>query len=318
MKRTSAILSVFLASAALRAAGALTVDAVAATVNGESIALSDVQANLRPFVEAAHRAMPTEPDPDVVFRAAYANALADLVNRKLVVQQYRRGDLKMPDYAVDREAVERVEKLYGGDMHALQLELARAGLTYSEWKDMVEEDLIVRMMRQTFVNANVHVSPADVRRAWETNRLAYVEAPRVHVAIAAFPAGATNGLAAFRSRLAAGERFDYLVSRPTAEERRLGAGDYGWIDPSAKLAPAFAEAVLALPDGGVSEPVSVDGLQYLLCRVESEKREEPTLEETWERIEEDLFNRQAEALYANWVGHLREDAAIREYPPEGL
>ncbi len=317
MKRLSAILLAI--AAAPLFAETLTVDSAVASVNGDPVMLSDVQAALRngPFLEDARRALsPDAPEADVG-RAAFAAALADLENRKLIVRKYREGELRMPDYAVDRAATERIEKRYGGDVHALQLDLAREGLTYSEWKDGIEENLIVTMMRQTFVGANVHVSPGDVVRAWETNRAAYVDAPRVRVAMAAFPAADTNAPAAFRARLAAGERFEFLVSQATAEQRRLGAGDYGWVDPRAKLASAFADAVAGLRDGGVAEVVLGDA-RYLVGRLESEKRAEPTLEETWERIEDDLWTKASDALYDAWIAQLRDGAAIREFVPEEL
>ncbi len=317
MKRFAALLLAAVAAAPLRAAPVL-VDAIVATVNGEPITLSDVHSVIRPHVDAALRAMPDERDPDAVFRVAFTNALAEVENTRLVVQTFRGSDMRLPEHALDRAAVERIEKQYGGDVHALQRDLARDGLTYSEWKDIVEEGLIVRMMRQIYVNGKVHVSPGDVARAWETNRAAYVSPARVHVAIAVFSAGDEAALDSFRSRLAAGGRFEELVAAPTDEERLLGAGDYGMVDPAAKLAPAFAKAVLALPDGGVSEPIDLGGWRFLLCRVGSEAREEPSLADTWERIEEDLWTKASESLYRSWLAGLRSGAAIREFLPEGL
>lgn len=317
MKRIAAL---FLASAAALSVRAenVTVDSLVATVNGQPVTRSEVQAAMRSYLQSAARdAGLRRLPPREIARAAFTNALADAVNRKLIVQKYRAGDLRMPDYAVDRTATERIERDYGGDVHALQRELASDGMTYSEWKDMIEEHLIVTTMRQTFVNANVHVSPGAVVREWEENRDDYVPKPRVHAAIAVFPAGATNELAAFRARLDAGEKFEALVAAPTDEERMLGAGDYGWIDPVAKLAPEFANALAALPDGA-SAPLVLGDWTYLVCRVESETVPETTLESAWEDIEETLWNRQAERTYESWVAHLREGAAIREFLPKDL
>lgn len=317
MKRIAVLLFASAAAVCARAEN-ITVDSLVATVNGEPVRRSEVQSAMRSFLEAAARdpALRGRSARDIA-RAAFTNALADAENRRLIVQKYRAGDLRMPDYAVDRTVVDRIERQYGGDVHALQLELARDGLTYSEWKDMVEEQLIVTTMRQTFVNANVHVSPGEVVREWEENREAWVPAPRVRAAIAVFPLAATNELAAFRSRLAAGERFEALVADPTDEERMLGAGDYGWIDPSAKLAPEFANVLLSIPDGA-SSPLVLGDWTYLVCRVESETVPETTLESAWEKIEEELWSRQAARIYEAWVAHLREGAAIREFLPEDL
>lgn len=317
MKRFAPFL-LALCAAAAGAAKPIPVDSLVASVNGDPVMLSDVRGSLRPFLERARREMPLETDPSVVYRAAFTNALADLENRRLVVQKYWEGDLRMSEHVVDREAASAVERLYGGDLHALQLELARDGRTYSEWKDELEESLIVRMMRQTFVNGNVHVSPAEVLRAWETRRSDYVPAARVHVAVAVFPAGDTEATAAFLGRVANGERFEALVANPSDEERALGAGDYGWIDPAAELAPAFASTVLALRDGRTSPPIVLGDRQYVICRVASEDVGEPTLAETWARIEEDLWTKAADALYRDWVAGLRRGAAIREFLPEDL
>ena len=305
------------AAGAARAAGPVPVDALAATVNGDPIAVSDVLSAIRPYLADARRALPLENDPEVLWRVAFTNALHDLENKRLVLQKYWAGEARMPDYAVDRTATERIEKQYGGDVHALQLELARDGLTYSDWKDMIEEQLIVATMRQTYVNANVRVSPADVARAWKTRRAEFAPAPRVRVAMAVFPAGDTEKTSAFLARVAAGERFVDLVSSPSDEERMLGAGDYGFVDPAAGLAAPFASTVLALADGKVSPPVVLGDWQYLVCRVETEKTEEATLAAAWERVEDALWSEAAERQFSSWISHLREGAAIREFPFEG-
>lgn len=317
MKRLSALF-LSLCAAAAGAAGPVPADSLVASVNGEPVTLSDVREALRPHLEAARRAMPAERDPDAIVRVAFTNALREVENRRLVVQKYWAGQARLPAYAVDRAAAERVEKLYGGDLSALQLELAAQGRTYSEWKEGLEEYLIVSNMRQMHVDASVRVSPADVMRAWETRRAEFAPKARIHVAMAVFPAGDSEATAAFLARVAGGERFEDLVAKPTDAERALGAGDYGWIDPSAELAPAFASTVLALRDGKTSPPIVAGDYQYVLCRVASEKVAEPTLAEAWDRIEETLWSEASEALFQSWIGHLRERAAIREFIPEGL
>ena len=327
MKTNAALfaLAAFAAAAPVRAeptgpapARPLSVDALVASVNGDPVTLSDVQGAIRPHLENVRRAMPAERDPDVLYRVAFTNALRDLENKQLVLQQYWAGQARLPEYAVDRAATERIDKLYGGDVHALLLDLAREGSTYSEWKKELEERLIVSNMRQLYVESNVHVSPSEVVRAWETNRVAYVPAPAVHVAAAVFPAADPAAREAFFARVAAGEPFEKLAAESGEEERALGAGDYGWIDPAVQLAPAFSAAVLALRDGETSEPVVLGDWCYLLCRVETEKTEEPTLSSAWERIEGALWERASEAQFRAWIGHLREQAAIREFLPEGL
>lgn len=317
MKRLSALL-LSLCAAAAGAAGTIPIDSLVASVNGEPVTLSDVREVMPPYLDAARREMVAGRDPEALVRAAFTNALREVEDRRLVVQKYWAGQTRLPEYALERAAAERVEKLYGGDLHALQLQLAREGRTYSEWKERLEEHLIVTSMRQLYVDANVRVSPADVMRAWETRRNEFAPKARIHVAMAVFPAGDTEATSAFLARVAAGERFEALVANPTDAERVLGAGDYGLIDPSSELSPAFASTVLALRDGKTSPPIVVGDYQYVLCRVASEKVSEPTLAEAWDRIEQTLWSEASESLFHSWIGHLRERAAIREFLPEGL
>ena len=317
MKRLSALL-LSLCAAVAGAAGTVVVDSLVASVNGEPVTLSDVREAMPRHLDAARREMSAGRDPNALVRAAFTNALREVEDRRLVVQKYWAGQARLPEHAIERAAAERVEKLFGGDLNALQLQLAREGRTYSEWKEELEEYLIVSNMRQLYVDANVRVSPADVMRAWEARRDEFAPKARVHVAMAVFPAGDSEATAAFLARVAAGEPFESLVANPTDAERVLGAGDYGWIDPNSELAPAFASTVLALRDGKTSPPIVVGDHQYVLCRVASEKVPEPTLAGAWDRIEETLLSEASEALFRSWIGHLRERAAIREFIPEGL
>ena len=316
--KTNAALCALALLAAAAPARPVSVDALVASVNGDPVTLSDVQGTIRPHLENARLAMPGERDPDVLYRVAFTNALRDLENKQLVLQQYWAGQARLPENAVDRAATERIEKLYGGDVHALQLDLARDGMTYAEWKRELEERLIVSNMRQLYVDANVHVSPAEVVRAWETDRASFVQAPAVHVAMAVFPVADPAAREAFLARVAAGEPFEKLAAASGERELGLGAGDYGWIDPAVRLSPAFSDVVLALGDGETSEPLVLGDWCYLLHRVETEKLETPTLASAWEKIENELWARASEAQFRAWIDHLREQASIREFLPDDL
>lgn len=298
------------------AAVPLPLDGLVASVNGETITIADVMREL-PAVMGDVRKRPDAPrDGEALFRAAFREALDSLVDRRLVVQKYWAGEQRIPPHAIDRTTAEILEDRYGGNLQNLLADLASDRMTYAEWRDKMEERMIVASMRHGYADGSAHVSPAEISRAYEARKKELVRTERVKVRLASF-SGADAAEAAADAALACGDgggaaAFDSLAAAGTPG---VSVQDMGFVDPAADLAPSLAAACAALEDGEVSPPVELGGSAFLLFREATEGAGVRPLSEVWDEIRSELLAEKKAALFKAWIRHLRNDAVITESLP---
>lgn len=308
--RSAVLLAVAASCLAVRAAEPIT-DGLVATVNGEQILFSEVAEGMPPFLFEARNRLGPAAGTEAVFRDAFTNALRALEDRRLVLQKYREGDMRLPEHAIDRYTGEILESRFGGNLQALQADLAKSRKTYSEWRSGLEEQLIVNAMRHSFVDGNVHVSPNDIAQAYEARKDELRTDSAIRLFVAEVP---EESVATFRGRFAAGEPFDALAREFATDPLGSRGGDLGFVSPD-DIAEPLAKVAAALPDGGLSEPVAMGGAVYLVSRQASRAGKQLTLAEAWDTLKKEMENARREELFDIWVGHLRAAAAIRETLP---
>lgn len=294
------------------------VDGVAAFVNDEAVTIRDVMVG----VPSQLKAMAESPDfreksRREAFAAAYQASLESAVERRLVLQAYEAGEQRIPEKAVAQFLHEMIESRYDGSVAKLQEDLAKSRMTYDDWKRLMEENIVLRSMRQSFVTGNVHVSPNAIAAAYAARKEQLRTPATVNVLVFALAddEGFAAGYAAFTNRLAAGEAFDKLARELSVDAMADAGGDYGFIVPEAVLAPALAAAVGTLKDGEISEPIALGAKRFVLFRKATEPAKELSLRDVREQIEAELHAQESERLYASWIARLRETAVIRTFDP---
>ncbi|NLB69260.1 MAG: hypothetical protein GX804_06200 [Lentisphaerae bacterium] len=292
------------------------VDGLAASVNGESITVHDVFMGVPDQLRLmAYNDETRGKSREEAFQAAYEASLEECIDRKLVVQAYWEGEQRVPQHIIDQAVNGIIETRYGGDSAALQEDLAKSRMTFKDWRKIIEEQTIIRSMRQTFVGSNIHISPNAIATEYAERKRDLVVPEKLHVfilAIVADEAFATN-YASFKSRIAAGEEFVDIAKEMSVDTLADAGGDYGWIVPKDMFAPALADAVMSLKDGDYSDPVELAGKNYIMHRAGTRAEKEITLREAQAEIERELYNKEAERIYKSWMDRLRNEARIKTY-----
>lgn len=290
------------------------VDGVAAFVNGEAITIRDVVSGIPEQL----REMATDPafrdkTREEVFAAAYDAALEEAIDRSLIIQSYWAGEQRIPESALLRAMNEVIEARYSGNVAALQADLAKTRMTYSDWKKMMEEQIIVRSMRQTYVSANIHISPNEIVTTYANRKPELVEPEKVHVLTLALANDESleKNVAQFRTRLDKQEAFESIARELSVDVMAEAGGDYGWIVPDETLAPKLAAAVKATQDGALSEPVELGQNIYILFRKESQPAKTLTLRDVQEQIEREHYEEEATRIYKHWTERLKNTAKIQ-------
>ncbi len=290
------------------------VDGVAAFVNGEAITIRDVVTGIPDQLRmlASDPAM-REKNQQEVFETAFNASLEECIDRRLIVEEYWAGEQRIPESALVKSLNEVIESRYKGDVAALQSDLAKSRLTYRDWKKLMEEQIIIRSMRQSFVNANIHISPNEIAAAYTGQKSQLTEPEKVNVLTFALTADDTfeENLAIFRKRLANGDEFETVAKTLSVDAMAEAGGDYGWIVPDEVLAPVLASAIKTLKDGEMSAPLPLGDKQYVVFRKASRPAKTLTLREAQEQIERGLYEKEAQRLYESWIARLRSSAQIK-------
>ncbi len=115
-------------------------------------------------------------------------------------------------------------------------------------------------------------------------------------------------LATVRNRVANGESFEELAKRFSEDASAPQGGDLGWLNPGDTV-PAFEQAMDALKDGQVSEPIKSPFGWHLIQVVERRAKD---MKDDYINMQarNELLQRRIGPAYEDWLDQLRSQAYI--------
>jgi len=291
-------------------------DGVAAYVNERPITVGDVLVAMEPKRRQLVGKFSGE-ELSARLKEAYQQALAVLIDQRLIREAYERENRRLPDWAVDQRINEILHDKFADDRSQLLAELAAAGLTYEDWRREIENQLIVATMRHAYVDRHVYVSPSAVRTFYETSRDRYLRPSKVKLRLivinkkeAAEPAAQRERADAALKRIRAGEDFAAVAAEVSEDKKAAAGGDWGWTEVSL-LKPELAQVAMRLESGEVSDVVESEDSFYILKCEGREQESMVPFEEVRATIQRELEKQEAERLYREWVNRLRAQASIQ-------
>ena len=322
--RAACALAAILAPVAARAgdtaapsSGASIIDGIAAEVDGDTITISEVMREARAL--AAAMRVPLS-DSDAMSRI-YGQSRDALIERLLILHAYHAGEQKLPGWVADNRMGEIIEERFGGDRAKLVSALAREHLTVEEWRDRLEEEIILGSMRQLNVDRHVQIRPGDVVAEFESSAEGYGLPGPVRVAMIMLAAEGEEGeeevvarAAAIREGIVAPGGDFASAARLHSREAHAGeGGDWGFVDPEEECRPESAAESAALKVGEVSRPVVTPAGVYLLKKVAERPDRKARIEDVRDRIEAELREKETKRIHDAWIERLGKDARIRIY-----
>lgn len=298
-------------------ADASIIDGIAAEVDGDTITISEVMREAR----AHAAAMRVSPSDREAMSKIFARSLDAMIERQLILHAYQAGEQKLPDWVADNRMSEIIEERFGGDRAKLVSALARERLTVEEWRERLEEEIILGSMRQLNVDRLVQVRPGDIVAVFEANAGDYGLPGPVRVAMILLAPEGDEDEAALVARAAAiregivapGGDFADAARAHSSEAHASRGGDWGFVDPEEEFRPEIAEAIAGLAVGEVSAPVATAAGVYLLKKVAERPDRKARIEDVREQIEGELREKETKRIHDEWIERLRKDARIRIY-----
>ena len=247
-------------------------DGVAAVVNGDVITFSQV----REVVSARERALRntfTGQELADKIKEARLGALRDLIDRQLILQEFRKKDFQIPAHIIEDRIQSIIREEFGGDRQAFIRTLSAQGYTLAKFRDAERDKFIVQAMRYSNVKGEFIVSPQKLGAAYDKARPELTTPEQIKLRLIAISKGNSTDPAEqqaqkllaeeIRSKLIAGASFGQLAQLYSEDSSRDAQGDWGWIDRKT-LNEDLSKVAFRLRTKEISSVVEQNGTYYIM------------------------------------------------------
>ena len=232
-------------------------DFIVAVVNSEPITNNEVYQETQRVLQQLAQQRSTQPKMSELA----AQVLERLINDKAQLQVARETGIRVDEATIDQSEL-GVAQQNQVDVPTLRRRLAQDGISSSQFRDQLRDQMLLSRIREREVDARVRVSDAEVEqylREQQTNTDPAKQNINIAQILVAVPDNATpEQLAALQAkadavlmRAQAGEDFTRLVSELSDATDRAKGGQLG-LRSAGRYPPLFVEATQGLATGGIS------------------------------------------------------------------
>ncbi|NLL83924.1 MAG: hypothetical protein GX230_06755 [Lentisphaerae bacterium] len=291
--------------------GAMLIDGVAAYVNEHVITIAEVMTEVRRDLLAE---LPVE-ERQQLLKQLYFETLDAMINRRLIVDAAKTAGAQLAPWAIDQRVQEVINRQFDGDRAKLMAALAEQRFSFEEWRKIIEEDLIVQLMRYNNVEKHVAVSGQAIRSFYEENPKLFARTSGVGVGLIVVAAdgdtGAAERGASALKELEEGKTFADVAKAYSADNKAQKGGQWGEVDPEETFRGELVEALAALKEGEHSKLLLLEDFGYIIKKEREAREEQLTLEQAWPQVESRLKAMEAEKKYVEWLNRLRKKAYLK-------
>lgn len=288
------------------------VERVAAVVNNEVIALSQIYEIGSEFIGEATGADASPASR----RIAELKVLEELIAQELMVQEMSRLGIDVTSTEVD-QALDDIASRNGVERSQLKAEVERTGLAWAAYRESITQELRGMKFNQVVLQPRVSLNEDEIATLYKS-KASTLEGGRVldgiflawtEAVTAADPESFVERLAEARTGLDAGKTWSDLVAAfpesPYAPlEGRMSAYQKG------ELVESLEAVAWSLPLGGVSAPVVTDGGVFLLRYAEVAPSQMPALEQMRPQLQMELMAGKIEIEKELWLVQARRRASV--------
>ena len=295
------------------------VDGMAAVVNGEVITFSQVRALSAPQ-ERLLRQQYTGQDLAKKLTEVRQLALQDLIDRRLVIQAFKKESYEIPDHIVDQRVNDIIRESFGGDRNTFVKTLEAQNYTLGEFKQKEMEKIIVGAMKSHNVKVNQIISPVKIEDYYRKHRDEFTSKEQIKLRMIMISGHQDTASAPAQKelaeevlgKLAAGAEFEQMAQMYSEDSTKDNGGDWGWIERKT-LAEPLEKFAFNMPIGRISNIFDYAGNYYILKVEDKHGGSTKSLAEVRSDIEKKLVQDEAQQIQERWIAGLREKAYIKTF-----
>jgi peptidyl-prolyl cis-trans isomerase SurA len=298
---------------------ATVVDGIAAVVNGEVITYSQVRQLSAPQ-ERMLRQQYTGEELAKKLTELRQLAVKDLIDRRLVIQAFKKESFEIPDHLVDMRVQQIIRESFGGDRNTFVKTLEAQNFTLGEFKEKEMEKIIVGAMKGHNVKTNSVVSPTKIEAYYRKHRDEFTSKEQIKLRMIMISGHKDTANAPAQKelteqvlgKLASGAEFEQMAQMYSEDSTKDNGGDWGWIERKT-LAEPLEKFAFNMPVGRVSNIIDYAGNYYILKVEDKHGGSTKSLNEVRADIEKKLVQEEAQQIQERWLASLRQKAYIKTF-----
>ncbi|MDZ4198924.1 MAG: peptidyl-prolyl cis-trans isomerase [Kiritimatiellia bacterium] len=292
-------------------AEAIPLDSFVARVNDRVITMGDVIL-LASAQEQRLRMQASGINTAARIKDLYSQALNELIDRALILEEVKRKDLPLNEKAIDDYVAQNIREQFGNDRTKFLEALASERISLDEYRARNREDLLVLMLRRQEIGDRAVVTPREVRNLYEDRLEQYTQPEQIKLSVLALHRGVTpEDQAAKREladklsvRLRNGEDFAGLARENSEGPGAAAGGEWNWMGVRDVL-PEIRMAVSGLEPGGLSPVLETPEWLFIL-RLDARRPGKVTpFEDVRQEIESALRRTEEQRVYRAWISSLQ-------------
>ena len=291
-------------------------DGIAAVVNNDVVTFSQVRELVGPKEKQARETLKGEELVEKIKEIRLA-AINDLIDRSLILQEFKTKGFTIPDYMIDERIQEIIRDSFGGDRQAFLRTLSAQGFTLEKFRDFQKDSVIVQEMRKQASKGAPTVSDARILEFYKQHAEEYSTPEETKLKVIILRGGPEGNskrkmMEEIREKIIGGAEFGDLARMYSEGSEQEAYGDVGWINRK-YYNESLTKIVFALKPGQMSQIVELSGSYYLFyCEAKKAATVKP-LKEMRPEIEKALLQSERQKQQQDWLAKLRKKAFIKMY-----
>lgn len=300
---------------AFSAHGQDVLNGMAAVVNSDVVTFGQVRELVGPKEKHARETLKGDVLVEKIKEIRLA-AINDLIDRALILQEFKSKGFVIPPYLIDERVNEIVRDSFGGDRQAFLRTLSAQELTLEKFREFQRDSAIVQEMRKMAVKGATTVSEPRIQDFYREHLADYSSQEEVKLRMitlrgAAASFGRRKLMEEIRGKVADGADFSDMA-RLYSDTDQETFGDVGWVDRK-HFNEELTKTAFALKPGEVSKIIEVgDSLYLISCEAKKDANIRP-LTEVRPEIEKALLSQDRQKQQQEWMLKLRKKAYIKLY-----
>jgi peptidyl-prolyl cis-trans isomerase SurA len=304
-------------------------DGIAAVVNDRVITFSEILGEVRPL-ERQYSELYSGLELMEKLREARLNALKSLVERELIIHEFKEKGYFFPETVVEEDIRRHIDERYEGNRRAFIRTLQANGVSLSNFKERRLEDRMVMAMRAKEVQQAVIISPYQIEQYYQENVKEFVRPDQVRLRMiymrkGLFKETRTNEdgttyevdpqrliMEELLRKVETGSDFSSLAQSYSESPQRVNGGDMGWVSEKT-LRQELSDAVFTLRPGQNSPIIETSDGYYIALVEDVRKATVVALQDVRESIENTLLQRERERIQQEWLDGLRAKSFIKMF-----
>ena len=245
----------------------------------------------------------------------FNNALDQLVERQLILHDFKTAGYKFPESVIDEEIQQRIRERFG-DRKRLIKTLQAEGMTYEQFRDQEREQFIIRVLTFKNVSSEIIVSPQKIQAYYDLHRQDFSQKDQVKMRTivlnkdAAAPDQAKKRAEEILAKIKEGATFKEMAS--VYSDGASKNQEPEWVDLSV-LKKEIGDAAAKLNPGETSSAIEAPEAFYLVQLEEKKPAHIKPLGEVRDEIEKNLLAEEQTRLRKQWVERLKAKTFVRYF-----